>query len=317
MTAADTAPDTAAAPLPGPPEVRPRVMMVPGATTIGGSRWEYAVSDNPTGPEPTWALNLHGYLAAGPMYFRESARLAAATGWKVLTPSLPGFGGSDPLAWERLSFASVVDDLVVLADRVGARGPMVVLGHSMGGAVATQLAARHPDRVRGMIYRDGAATPSWRHRRGPLAALLSPVVPDVGALAELIVAALCDLPDLAFGRLTSNLATTVPDVRRNLRALGSTLPLAALLFTADLRPELAEVSRRIPLLVVWGRYDRVTPAATAREVEAITGVRPVWVAGGHSWMLARPGTQARILRRHRLGREFLAAVDPPHLRAVG
>ena len=43
-------------------------------------------------------MSLHGYFAGGSMYARESELLAARFGWRVVNPSLPGFGGSDPLA---------------------------------------------------------------------------------------------------------------------------------------------------------------------------------------------------------------------------
>lgn len=46
------------------------------------------------------------------------------------------------------------DDLVRVLDEVGV-GQAVVAGHSMGAFVATSLAARHPDRVSGMVLIDG------------------------------------------------------------------------------------------------------------------------------------------------------------------
>ncbi len=50
----------------------------------------------------------------------------------------------------------------------------VLLGHSMGGAVAVQFAHDHPRRTLGMIYRDGVSTPAWKDRSGHPARRCSP-----------------------------------------------------------------------------------------------------------------------------------------------
>lgn len=287
--------------------------MVPARAVIGGRSWRFAVSDNDTGPggrSQVWALNLHGYLASGAMYWRESARLAAALGWRVVSPSLPGFGGTDPLPADGLSLRRFAEGLAALCDHLGA-GPVVLLGHSMGGAVAVRFAADHPERTLGVIYRDGAATPAWKQRRGPAVALLSPVSPDLGAMIDLLGAAVLDLPDLAAGRLRSNVRSLLPDARRNLRSVGQTIPVAALLFACDLRAEVAALgsSGEIPMLGVWGRFDRIATRAAAEEFAALSGAPMVWVNGGHSWMLARPGTQARVLTHDARGRTFVERVE--------
>lgn len=281
--------------------------MVPATADIDGCRWRYAVSDNgDTGPV---AVNLHGWFAGGSMYWRESARLAGALGWRVVTPSLPGFGGSDALPFERLSLGTLAAGVARLLDHLEV-ARAVVLGHSMGGALGIRFAADHPDRCLGIVYRDGAATPSWKLRRGPVVSVLSPVSPDLAALVDLLGAAVLDVPDLAFGRIRSNVRGVLPDARRNVRSLGRTIPVAALLFACDLRAEVAELvaDGRIPLLAASGRFDRLAPRATAEEFAQLTGEPVVWVTGGHSWMLARPGTQERMLQRHPQGRRYLDQV---------
>ena len=291
--------------------------MLPHKMMVDGRRLRYAVSDNdhahgPEGPgsEPIWAVNLHGYFAGGGMYWRESSILAGALGWRVLNPSLPGFAGSDPLPWQQVTITSIADQVRHLLDRVGARRA-VLLGHSMGGAVAVQFADRHPDRVLGIIYRDGAATPAWKQRRGLVFSLLAPVLPDMAGLADLMVAAILDTPDLLVGR---RLAATVrglwPDARRNLRSMGRTLPVGSMLMTIDLRSEVEHVvSAGIPVLPVWGCFDRIVSAHTAREFADLTGIRVMWVPGGHSWMLPRPQAQSDILRHLRRGRQFVSDVE--------
>jgi pimeloyl-ACP methyl ester carboxylesterase len=290
--------------------------MIPHKLMVDGRRVRYALSDNegaygPEGPgsEPVWAVNLHGYFAGGGMYWRESSNLAEALGWRVINPSLPGFAGSDPLPWERVTIKEIADVVGHLLDEVGARRA-VLLGHSMGGAVAVQFADAHPERVLGIVYRDGAATPGWKHRRGLLVSLLAPVLPDMAGVADLLMAAVLDTPDLFVGRrLASTLRGLWPDARRNLRSMGRTLPVGSMLMAMDLRPEVERVvADGVPILPVWGCFDRIVSPDTAREFADLTGIDIVWVPGGHSWMLPRPQGQVDILRHLRRGREFLAEV---------
>lgn len=289
--------------------------MEPGRVEVDGRAVHYAISDNEVVPfrgaaPQVWAVNIHGYFAGGGMYWRESARLAGGLGWRVVNPSLPGFGGSEPLPWDALSMGGFSDTIAGLLDELGAPGPVVILGHSMGGCVATQFAHDHPDRTLGIVYRDGAATASWKERKSILAKVLSPLSPDLGALADLASAVAADVPDFIVGRLRSTLRGIMPDARRNLRSVADALPVAAMLFSCDLTAQAEHVARDhgVPLLPIWGRYDRITPRHTAEEFERVTGREVLWVRGGHSWMIARPGTQLAILRNGEEGRAFMDEV---------
>lgn len=63
-------------------------------------------------------------------------------------------GAGDPLA------ACLTALSATLAPLVAARGPAILYGHSMGGALVTRLAAEHPQWVRGIIAED----PAWLTR---------------------------------------------------------------------------------------------------------------------------------------------------------
>ncbi len=290
--------------------------MVPGAVTIEGRRIHFAVSDNegahgPDGPgsPPLWVVNIHGYFAGGAMYWRESARLAERFGWRVVNPSLPGFGGSDPLEWSKATFSTVTDHVEKVLRHVGA-GPALLLGHSMGGAVAVEHAARHQDDVLGIIYRAGIATPAWRRRRGLAARLLAPVLPDVADMADMGLAILLDTPDLLAGRFIATIRSLLPDVRANLKTVGRSFPVGTMLMTLDMRQEVTELgSSGLPMLAEWGCFDRVVTEEAAAEFSRHSGVPVQWVPGGHSWMLARPQGQADVLSYVPSGQRFLEAVE--------
>jgi pimeloyl-ACP methyl ester carboxylesterase len=296
---------------------REAVRMVPSRIVLDDRRLRFAVSDNvdtdgPEGPgsEPIWAVNIHGYFAGGGMYWRESANVAHRLGWRVINPSLPGFAGSDPLPWEHINIREITDQVVRLLDHLDVERALL-LGHSMGGAIAVQFADAHPDRTLGIIYRDGAATPEWKERHGVLVALLAPFLPDVAGVLDVLVAAVLDTPDLLIGRrLSSTLRGLWPDARRNIRSLGRTLPVSSMLMAIDLRDEVHRlVERDIPLLPVWGCFDRIVNLATAVEFGRLSRRKVLWVPGGHSWMLPRPQGQADVLLHLERGREFVAEVE--------
>jgi pimeloyl-ACP methyl ester carboxylesterase len=261
---------------------------------------------------------VHGYFAGGGMYWRESANLARTFGWRVLNPSLPGFAGSDPLPWERVNIRDITAQLAELMDELGIEQALM-LGHSMGGAVAVQFASAFPDRTIGIVYRDGAATPAWKVRHGPIVRMLGPVLPDLAAVADLVVAATLDAPDLLVGRrLSSTVRGLWPDARRNIRAMGRTLPVGAMLMAIDMRAELTEVVRAgVPMLGVWGCFDRICNAATAAEFAELTGQPVQWVPGGHSWMLPRPQGQGDVLRHLARGRRFFDEAMARRRRLLG
>jgi len=118
--------------------------IMPGAEPFG---FEGAGSE-------TGVLLVHGFTGT-PQSLRPWGEHLAAQGWTVLCPRLPGHGTSiKDLA------ATTGDDwygeaemaLVGLAERCSS---VFVCALSMGGTVALDLAARHPDRVAGLVIVNG------------------------------------------------------------------------------------------------------------------------------------------------------------------
>jgi pimeloyl-ACP methyl ester carboxylesterase len=72
----------------------------------------------------------------------------------LVAPDLPGRGDTPARAVRPSSVAAHADGLAALLDAL-ALDRVDVLGMSMGGFVATALAARHPDRVRSVTLVDG------------------------------------------------------------------------------------------------------------------------------------------------------------------
>ena len=142
------------------------------------------------------------------------------------------------------------------------------------------------------------------------AGVLTPILPDVAPMVDMIAAVILDLPDLAIGRLYSTVRAVLPDMRQNIRTVSQTLPVGSMLMAVDQRSEVRHlVAQQIPILNEWGCFDRITPGHTALEFAGIARSPVVWMPGGHSWMLARPQGQADILIHLAQGREFLTKME--------
>ncbi len=105
------------------------------------------------GPEGPPLVLLHGFPLDGRMWEPQASPLSTVR--KVLVPDLLGFGKSPPMegAW---SLADQADALEGTLSSMGVRR-IVLCGLSMGGTLAVAFAARHPDRLAGLILMDGKA----------------------------------------------------------------------------------------------------------------------------------------------------------------
>lgn len=90
--------------------------------------------------------------------------LLAKQGLRSVAFDRAGMGHSDPPPGPQ-DGDGAADDLVAALATLGEHGPVVIVGHSMGGLFARLLAARLGDRVRGLAFVD-AMTPEIMDRRG-------------------------------------------------------------------------------------------------------------------------------------------------------
>jgi pimeloyl-ACP methyl ester carboxylesterase len=97
-------------------------------------------------------IALHAHWMEGATFAPLADALAPA--WRVIAPDQRGHGYSDHAA--TYSRDDYVGDLETLFELLGI-DRAVLLGNSLGGINAIQFAARHPDKVRGLIIEDIAA----------------------------------------------------------------------------------------------------------------------------------------------------------------
>ena len=102
------------------------------------------------GTGPQHVIFVHGLRNSGEVWWPVRERLDGAriSAWFV---DLPGCGRSPaPQRWEQCTIEQYAIDVVRFAADV-AIGDVVLVGHSVGGAIATQVALDHPELVRGLV----------------------------------------------------------------------------------------------------------------------------------------------------------------------
>ncbi len=77
--------------------------------------------------------------------WRRLIPLLEREGYKVFAPNLPASGG-DPAPIENADLASYATRVAGVID--GIAGPVILVGHSMGGIVTSQVSELRPDRTR-------------------------------------------------------------------------------------------------------------------------------------------------------------------------
>jgi pimeloyl-ACP methyl ester carboxylesterase len=114
------------------------------------------------------ALLLHGFMDAAATWDLVATELTAA-GLRVLAPDLRGFGeGPRVPAGAYYYFPDFVFDVADLVEALVPPGaPLVVVGHSMGGAVGTLYAGAFPERVTRLVSVEGTGPPNGHHAEGP------------------------------------------------------------------------------------------------------------------------------------------------------
>ncbi len=255
-----------------------------------------AVTSDGDGPA---VVLIHGLASSGLMWGSTVAALRDRH--RVITVDLPGFGASDPLdeGFELHAVADAVAEHVAQAIRPKRR--YMLVGHSLGGAVATLVAARDPDRVARLVL----AAPAGYQR------LPGGAVRAFAGVNERLVELRRQVGRSVVGRPRARALMFAPSIH-DTRALspqdallminastGARRVAAATAAVADLdlRPVLGEVTA--PVGVIWGRYDRLVPPAGLRGVQkARPDARVEWIEdAGHVPMLEQPGAWLAALGR--------------------
>ena len=106
------------------------------------------------------AVLLHGFQDVGASYDLVAPALADE-GFRVCAPDLRGFGQSGRIAGGAYyHFPDYVFDVADLVDAISPDAPIFLVGHSMGGTIASMYAGTYPERVALLALLEGVGPPS-------------------------------------------------------------------------------------------------------------------------------------------------------------
>ncbi len=210
---------------------------------------------------------------------------ALAERFYVIAPDLPGFGESEKPNPSRYPY-SVEAFSEAVADLIAAYGVgrTFVLGHGLGGAVGLTLAAHYAELVRRLVVTGPLCYPHPPNRK-----LRRPLWPVVGGaifkqlygrrsfrnyFKDEVFSPGANIPISRIDAFYNYFNT--PSARES--------AYAVLRNMLDTRPVVARIARvRHPTLVVWGRHDRIFPAAFATKLaREIPDARLELMDAGHA-----------------------------------
>lgn len=114
----------------------------------------------PEAPNGETVLLLHGKNFSG-AYWADTIERLAAEGFRVVVPDQIGFGKSSKPADFQYSFHALAQHTARLLDTLGVERTAVV-GHSMGGMLATRFALMHPDRTTRLALVNPIGLEDWK-----------------------------------------------------------------------------------------------------------------------------------------------------------
>ncbi len=204
---------------------------------------------------------------------------------------LPGFGSSPPRPDRGCSIGAFAETVSALIERRG-RGPVHLIGNSLGGAVSVRVAARRPDLVRTLTL----ISPALPDRRARPDLLRFPLmsVPGVGAwlldkfkvlpperrVANVIATCYYDpgrYPRERFAAEVAELARRDSLGYADAVLVGCVLALVAETLRVGRATAWRDAARvTAPTLVIYGSHDRlVDPRAAGRAARAFRDARVV------------------------------------------
>ncbi|MCC7361122.1 MAG: alpha/beta hydrolase [Anaerolineales bacterium] len=256
---------------------------------VNGLRLHYTVAG--AGPDIVF---VHGWASSRRMWTSLLPDLSRR--YRCWTLDLPGFGDSEKPAQGWYSIPNFTATLLEFMRQLGLERPRLV-GHSMGGMIALNLAARHPETIARLVAINPVVTGraslkplarpdysrrvlSWVLRLSP--ALLQPLL--IHPLGHRVSGL------TYFRRRNEDFVKATPD---------SLLSAGRAIVDYDVAPLLERVS--VPALVIVGTLDPTVPPAEGRLAAArISGSRLHLMRAGHLLTDDRPVETLRVLQ------EFLA-----------
>ncbi|WP_251054018.1 alpha/beta fold hydrolase [Streptomyces sp. ISL-66] len=269
-------------------------------------------------PAPPTVVFCHGYcLAQDSWHFQRAALrgLVRAVYWDQRSHGRSGRGLAQAQG-EPVTFEQLGRDLRAVIDAAAPEGPLILVGHSMGGMTVMGLADQFPelvrDRVAGVVL---VGTSSGRLHEvtyglpsvgfGAVRRLLPGVLRALGSQVELVEKGRRATADL-FASMVKMYSFASPDVDPGVARFaerlieGTPIDVVAEFYPAFQTHDKTAVLQRfadIPVTVIAGDRDMVTPPGHSQAIkDALPSAELVVLeSAGHLMMLEHPDTVTRLL----------------------
>ncbi len=119
----------------------------------------------PEQPNGDTVLLLHGKNFSG-AYWQTTIERLTEEGYRVVVPDQIGFGKSSKPDHLQYSFQMLADQTRRLLDSLKV-DDVTVVGHSMGGMLATRFALMFPERTRSLVLVNPIGLEDWQHKQVP------------------------------------------------------------------------------------------------------------------------------------------------------
>jgi pimeloyl-ACP methyl ester carboxylesterase len=232
-----------------------------------------------SGPKPTIVL-VHGAWADGSSWSPVGDRLRRA-GYPVRIPP-------NPLRNLTTDGQTIADFLATLS------GPIILVGHSYGGAVITQAATGNPN-VKALVYEDAFA-PDEGEAIFPLAGADSALnVADPTTIFDLVPYPGAPAGDAdVYLKLATFLGPFAAGVPRQ-QALSLYASQRPLTLSAGSTPSGVPAWKTIPSWYVLGTQDQIITPAAQRFMAERAGSRITEVRAGHLALILKPDVVTKVI----------------------
>lgn len=223
--------------------------------------------------------------AANPYFYKESLEGISNRGFRVIAPFMPGTGTSDPVNTNGRLPQILSTWLGALLDNCSIDRPSVVVGHSLGGGIATSYVKDNLSTVTSLFLLSSVGGNTDGTGR----------LVEMRSLIEWALSIPLDLlsSNISYRRLIEMLGGGFSSFIRDPLGLWQLSKLARKYHILD--DLMTVVSSDIDICIVGARDDHVISSTSVKRLADSIAVEPVWVEGTHSWITERPDRLVELI----------------------